>query len=180
TSKTFYGFNTEKITQAITWEDISVDGKLQVRMRVVNSIPDRVSVSYIKLTYAQKTDASLSTDKVFTLQENVLNKSYVEIKNAAAGSQLYDITNPYEVIRIGTTSTSTLNAVVSGTATTRKILTSNTTLTPKVSKVNFRQITPSAHNYIIISHPLLRKPAMGYDDPVKGYGAYRASAEGGG
>ncbi|HKY52835.1 MAG TPA: C25 family cysteine peptidase, partial [Anaerolineales bacterium] len=80
---------------------------------------------------------------------------------------------------IGTNSTTTLNAVIPDTTEGKKLFLCNTTLIPAIKPVTFRQIIPNQHDYVIISNTLLRKPALGYSDPVKGYADYRASVEGG-
>ncbi len=177
----FSGYEANIFSQAIDWTDIAADGTLTVRVKVigVGGNPDRVSVSYLKLKYPQQIDAQGATEKVFELRENTSDKSYVEINNAVSNTRLFDISDPSNVSRIGTTETSTLNAVVSSTNTARKILATSIVTVPSVKPVTFRQIIPSQHDYIIISHPQLRNPGGGYSDPVEAYAAYRASDEGG-
>ena len=178
----FQGYEAFKSSHAIDWTDVAADGTLIVRVRVVGvgSQPDRVSASYIKLKYPQRLDVAGASEKTFILPVNPAGKSYIELENPSPGLRLFDVTDPANLIRIGTTANSTLNAMVPSTDTQRKIYTSNTTITPAIKAISFRQITPSQHNYIVISNPLLRKPALGYSDPVKDYAAYRASVEGGG
>ena len=177
----FYGEGSAIFSQAINWTDIASDGTLSVLIKVVGvgGNPDRISISYMKLNYAQQTDSQGSTEKVFVLNENPLNKSYIEINNTISNLRLFDITDPSNVSKIGTTTTATLNAVVPFTNTSRKILMTSIVTVPSIKSVTFRKIIPAAHDYIIISHPLLRKPGGDYYDPVVAYAAYRASDEGG-
>ena len=49
-----------------------------------------------------------------------------------------------------------------------------------IKRVSFRQIDPSASDYIVITHSSLRRPAEGYLDPVKAFAEYRSLPEGGG
>ena len=119
------------------------------------------------------------TEKTILIEPNAGGKSYIELNNPSAGLSLYDITDPNSITRIGTSSTSSLNAVVPSTTDGKKIFATNSKLTPSIKAVTFRQIIPNQHNYIIISNPLLRAPALGYSDPVKAYADYRASVEGG-
>ena len=182
TSLNFTGFEPQKIVLPIQWSDISVDDKLTVRVKVigVGGQPDRISVSYIKLQYPELVNAGGSSDKTFALAANSNDKSFIQIENTLADTRLFDITDPNTVSQIGTTLTTTLDAIVPATASPRKIFGSTGTITPTIKPVNFRKIIPSQHDYIIIGHPLLRKPALGYGDPIKAYAEYRASPQGGG
>lgn len=178
----FFGYTKSLISVPIAWTDVSSDGKLAVRVTAngVDGQPDRVSVSYIRLRYPQNYNSNGATEKTYNLAENGFGKSYIEIENPATGLRIFDVTNSNNVVRIGTTITSTLNAVVATTATSRKLYTTTTILTPPVIKrVTFRQINPTAHNYIIISHRQLMKAALGYADAVRAFGGYRASTAGG-
>jgi hypothetical protein len=183
TTNDFYGYSTSKINQAITTADIGSDGKMVIRVKAngIGGGSDRFSLAYAKLTYAQQFNEAGVNEKVFQLAVNPLNKSYIEIQNPSPGSRLYDITDPANVSIIGTTSTTTLNAIIPGTSASRKIFaTANVMLPASIKQATFRQIFPDEHNYIIISNKVLMKSALGYDDPVKAYGGYRASTEGGG
>ena len=178
---TFSGFESQKITVPIQWTDIEVDGTLPVNVKVngVGGQPDIISVAYIKLKYPQAFDITGASEKIFRLTENTNGKSFIRIQNPSLGLRLFDVTNPGSVTQIETTGSPTLDAIVPSTLSERKIFASNTTITPEIKPVNFRQIIPSQHNYIIIGHPLLRQPALGYSDPIEAYAAYRASTEGG-
>lgn len=178
TTVPFYGYETYKLTQEIEWSDIAADGSLTVSVKPVAS-NDYLGISYIKLRYPQQFNAGAS-EKTMTLSGNAGNKSYITLQNPVVGMQLFDITDPSSLVMIGTSLSSTLNAIIPNTASPRKIFASAVTRTPALYPVTFRGIDPSAHDYIIISHPMLRKPALGYSDPVKAYAEYRASAAGGG
>ncbi|MBA4057239.1 MAG: hypothetical protein C0490_21175, partial [Marivirga sp.] len=182
TVNNFYGYSTSKINEAITWSDIGGDGKMIVRIKAngVGGGSDRFSLAYAKINYPQFFNATGVSEKIFQLAENPLNKSYIEIQNPPTNARLYDITDPATVIIIGTTSTTTLNAIIPNTLLSRKLYITTTVLTPaSIKQVAFRQIIPDEHNYVIISNRSLMKSALGYDDPVKAYGGYRASVAGG-
>lgn len=176
----FSGFNAYKYTTQLAWSDITA-GSLTVGVKVtgIGGEPDRISVGYCRIQYAQGFNAPVATEKIFYIPENPSGKAYVEIQSPPSGVTLWDITDPGEVVRIGTTLTGTLNAVIPATG-PRKILATTTTITPEISPVTFRQINPGQHDYIVITHPLLRRSAGGYSDPVEAYAAYRASDAGGG
>lgn len=174
----FSGAEVVNLSAVLNWTDVGADGKLVVRVRAVNSV-ERLSASYVKVNFPQTFNQSGAAEKIFSLTENAGNKSYIEIQNAPGGTRLFDITNPGQVIPIGTTLTSTLNAVINNTSTSRKILATNSFITPSVVPVSFRSIDPTQHDYLIISHQKLMKPAGEYSNVVKAYGGYRASAAGG-
>jgi hypothetical protein len=178
----FSGFATAKINQEIAWSDIAGDGSLSVTLQVIGvTNADRISVSYIKLTYPQATNAVNAPEKVFHLVARNIGKSLLAIQHPAPNTRLFDITDPNNVVQIGSTLVSSeRHAVVPATSVPRKVYATNTTLTPVVKQVHFSAITPGETDYIIITHPLLRKPAAGYADPVAEYAAYRSSAAGGG
>lgn len=178
---TFSGYTAYTFTQELAWSDVAANGSLAVRLKVIGAAggTDRLSASYIKLRYPQTIDALSLTEKVLRLDAKAGGKSYIQIQNPPAGLRLFDITNLSAVVRIGTTSSSTLNAVIPSTATSRTIFASSTVISPEIKPVTFRYVNPQDHNYIIISHPLLRKAGGGYNDPVKAYAEYRASTAGG-
>lgn len=179
TTLNFSAFQSYKYQTSLQWSDISMDGKLIVSVKVTGS-PDRVSVGYILLKYPQQVDQDDAASKVFIIPENDAGSSYLEIKNSAAGTRLYDVTNPSNVIRIAATETTTLNAVVENTTVNRKLLAVSAPHDASIKRTSFRSINPSAQNYVIVTHKLLRKPAGGYIDPVKAYGEYRSLPQGGG
>ena len=177
----FANFNTLNITQTLNWSDIGADGKIVVRVRAlgINNASDRLSVSYIKITYPQTFNQAGAAEKIFRLNPNASNKSYIEIQNTPVGLRLFDVTDSNNVLKIGTFNSPVFNAIVPNTATTRKILATTLFTVPEIKKVSFRNFDPAAADYIIISHPALMKPGGTYVDPVKAYAAYRASVEGG-
>lgn len=183
TTKNFINYQTSKVDLPILWSDISAGGQLVVRVKAlgVGGARDRLSVSYIKVTFPQDFNMASQPSKVFQLTANPSNKSYIEISNPASGLTLWDITDPNNVVTIGTAAAgANTSAVVPNTNTSRKLLAKNSFSTAIIKKIKFRQINPSLSNYLIISNKTLMKPALGYSDPVKAYGGFRASTEGGG
>jgi hypothetical protein len=181
-SISFTGFEHKTYIKTLEWTDIGSDGKLTVAIKVYGEVgqADRFSVSYIKLRYPQQYTMANSAQKVFVTSENATNSSYLKIQSFLTGTRLFDITVPSSVVQVATSiNDGTLNAVVTSTSVERKILSVSTTITPKVSKINFRQINPQLHDFIIIAHPFLRQSAGGYSDPVTAYAEYRASPQGG-
>lgn len=178
-SITFSPFETIRITEEVDWSDITSDGKLKLRIKAVNGgFANYLSLAYAKIVYPQKTDAALKSSNQFYIPENPAGKTYIEIANASANYRLFDVTDQNAVIRLGTTITSTVNAIVPFSG-RRKILGTSVTLSPQIVRSTFRPITSGEHDFVIVTHPDLRVPAGEYADPVKAYAEYRASAEGG-
>jgi len=178
----FDGFETTTVTSAINASDIGADGKLTIRLAAPTATTNRpqFSASYIKLIFPQNFNSSGLSEKVFYLQAQPSGKTYVEWDNAPPAMRIWDISDPASIISIGTrVSGNSLTAVVGSTQTPRKLYAFTSTNTPSIKKIHFRLIDPSQSDYIIISNQVLMKPALTYNDPVKAYAGYRASAEGG-
>ncbi|MFN3839402.1 MAG: C25 family cysteine peptidase [Cyclobacteriaceae bacterium] len=183
TSHNFSGFTPVALTLPINWTDIGADGNMTVRVRALSQGAGaaRLSASFIRVTMPQSFNAIGANEKLFILHENPSDKSFVEIQNPLSGSRLFDVTDPANVVWYNPpTPASPLHPVISGTSVSRKLfLTSVVRSVTGIKRVVFRQFNPAEHDYIIISHPLLRQPSGGYADPVAAYGGYRASADGG-
>ncbi|MFN8337050.1 MAG: C25 family cysteine peptidase [Cyclobacteriaceae bacterium] len=175
--QSLYGSEVVTLSGELNWADIGPDGKLFVQVKSVGT-GSRLSASYIRLQYPQTFNAAGATEKVFRLNPNPGNKSYLEILNAAPNTQLFDITEPNNVVAIDPKGTTTLKPVIDNTFSSRKIFATSVFSTPVIKRISFRNINP-AGEYVIISNKALMKPAAPYTDPVKAYAAYRTSAEGG-
>jgi Peptidase family C25 len=178
----FFGYEMPTISATLNWTDIGANGKISVRITAGASTTNRFqfSASYIKLTFPQSFDAQGLNEKIFRLRADPFNKSYIEIENPVVNFRIWDVSDSDNVSTIGTRLTgSVLSAVVANTSSSRKLFTSNTTITPSIKSVSFRQLSATTANFLIITNNALMKPAGGYDDVVKAYAAYRASAGGG-
>lgn len=177
---TFAGFASYNFAQDIEWSDVESDGKLHIKVRVTGAGgPDRVSVGYIRVAFPQRTNMAAAAEKLFSLDAGA--EALLSIQNATTGTQLFDVTDPSAPVRITAEQTSTLDAVIAAADVPRNILVTSQFFTPSpVRVVKFRQIDPAQHNYVIVTHPSLRKPALGYIDPVKAFAEYRSLPEGGG
>ncbi len=178
----FLNYETSLLSFPLAWTDVGGDGKMTVRVKITpTGARDQVSVSYINLILPQNYDVQLSAEKIIHVAPNPGNKSYIEIQNPAPASRVWDITASADVSLIGTTPiTGGLSAIIPNTLAGRTLYVSNATRSGVLQKVTFRAISPSLHNFIILSHRSLMKPALGYGDAVQAYAAYRASAAGGG
>ena len=159
-------------------------GTLVVRMIVNGGAeggPDNVSISYIKLTYPQATDALGDSSKYVRLVANVAGKSYVELANPSTNPMLLDVTDADNPVSIGhNMSGNLLTAIIPNTAVARKLLAGSQRNSFSIKKASFSSINPATVNYLIVTHPTLRQAAGNYSDPVQAYATYRSTAEGGG
>lgn len=180
-SISFSGYQSYKHTQEIEWSDIDSNGKLSLKVRVRGLAgADRVSVGYIRLTYPQQISMAGVAEQIFLLAEDGSSSRYVRIPDPSTAMRLFDITDVATPVQIGSVLTSTLDAVVPGPG-RRRVLATGVVQSPgSIRRVTFRNFDPASFNYIIVTHPSLRKPALGYTDPIKAYGEYRALPEGGG
>lgn len=179
TSPSFFAFETPKLTLPLNFSDIGAGGSLTVRVRLLTSAVDQISVASARVTFAQNFDVSSLTEKVFNLPPNSGNKSYVEILNPPVGVRIWDITDHNNVGTIGSVNLSGgIGAVVPETINGRRLYLASSTLSTTLTKVSFRPLSP--RDFVIISHRSLMKPALGYANPVQEYAAYRASSAGGG
>jgi len=176
-------FESVVVTIPLMWSDISVDGRVHIRLvspPAANNRP-QFSVSYLDVTFPQNFQSISLIEKVFNLQSNTDGKSYVEWDNAPITMRVWDVTDPTAIISIGTrVSGNQLTAVIPGTETPRTLYAFTLTHTPAIQKVKFRLIDPAQAEYLVISNSLLMKPALAYANPVTAYAGYRASAVGGG
>lgn len=178
----FANYETPTLTLPLQWSDVSA-GQVIVRVRVlgVDGARDRVSVSYVRITYPQSFDLAAASEKDFVLSPRAGGRSYLEVLNLTPGTRMWDITEPAAPVLVGGQSAGgVMRYIVRNTAQARRLWAATTFRTPAIRKVLFRSLQPQQADYLIVTHATLRKPAGGYIDPVAAYGGYRASAEGGG
>jgi hypothetical protein len=176
----FSAFESKLFAGDLEWSDISGDGKVTISVKVIGvGAVDRMSVGYIRLRYPQQTNIAGNASKKFVLRENAGGTSSVQLTNALPGTRIFDVTDVENVSRLSTTGSSTLNVFVPSTLSSRQLWATNSTLSTSVRKASFRSYTPGSYDFVIITHPDLRKPVSGYIDPVKAYAEYRSLPEGG-
>lgn len=176
------GFDPLRIEEAIEWSDLTADGKLPIRVAVDNvGKADYVSLCSAKLTYARTPDALAAAMSLTTLPDNT-GTLLLQISNPESGATIFDVTEPANVRIIVTTSTpSALSALIPNADISRALYIGASRMEPaKIVPVKFRELASGVADYIIVTHPVFRKPGLGYGDPVKAYAAYRASETGGG
>ena len=180
----FSGYNTLKISQAISWPNIGAGGTLVVRVEILNNggTQSNISVSYLKLNYSRQTDMASGSYREFPLQVKASGGDVVEITNTVAGSRIYDITDPDNVVAVIDTDTSptTITCGFADATVGRKLVVGVPVTSFSMQRVAFRRFVPADYNYLIISNKILMQPAGSVNNAVEAYAAYRASPDGGG
>ena len=179
TEVTFDYYDSYRLDELLEWSDVG-DEQCTVRITVngVGGEADNVSLSYVRLTYAQRADAE-AADLLINLPADSRGKSYLTVDNPPLSSLLLDITDPNAPEQIGVNVTAgQLTAVVPNTTTPRQLYVGERKPVPAVRRVSLAPVDPSA-TFLIISHPALHRPGGQYSDPVAAYQAYRSSPEGG-
>jgi len=180
---TFNGFAATKLTYPLAWSDVDATGSITIRLVAPPEVNNRLqfSASYVRVVFPQTFQIILPVERTFRLAENAGGKSYVEWSGANASTRVWDVTDAENPVTIGTQLTgATLQAMVDQTQTSRELFVFDNVRSATLKRVNFRSLTPSQHNYIIISHQDLMQAAGGFANPVKAYAGYRASEVGGG
>lgn len=169
----------------IEWTDVSTSGELIISVSVngVNGAADRIALSYIKLDFDHSFDLSNEDSQKIALNANPAGKSFLKIINPLSNSQLWDVSDSFTPIAIGTNSSfQELTAIVSNTTQVRELYLQSQNLTAEnTEKITFEKISPEDYNYLIVSNKLLRNStSIGTADPVDAYKEYRETADGGG
>ncbi len=166
-------------TSDLAWSDIGSDGRLYIRITPngVNGAADRISISYISITFPQQYQTGSATGKEFHLPENPGNISYVEIGGIVDPGNLWDITQPDNPINIVyPVPQATLNTLIPNTSVSRTLFYSEELLSsPSIHQVNFRSFNPTQYDFLMVYHRDLSRPAGSYVNPIQAYAAYRES-----
>ncbi len=186
-SLSWRGFDTQYLDGTVPIATIT-GGQLVVRVRVLSNsttVIDRFSIAYVRLRYAQNLDlGNNTTDRTFVLPASGQDYYRLALINPPTGLRVYDVGRPNNVrlLRsLGAGLGQQLYAVDGAIAGTKVFANVQPFQLQALSlkRVNFRNINPQAHNYLIISSRALMRPAQGVANPVRAYADYRASAQGG-
>ena len=169
----------------LAWSDVDPSGALVIRMNVVGieGQSDFVSTSYAEITFPQSFQLNSGEQDIFHLNTTTGGKTYLQVaSDASSSTRLFDITTENSPIRINTNPLAgQVDLVVNGTTTSRKVLgVTGTKTVPEILSYSFQQIDLTAVDYIMISHPELRKNSSAGSDPVQAFKTYRESEAGGG
>ena len=165
--------------------DIGASGEMVVRVNTTGftGASDHVSTALIRVTYPQTVSMTSAENKLFTTRELLpTDRAYLQIETSnAAGTEIYDISNALNPVRITSTNFSDrLECIIPGPETERKILAvTNPIFVAKVEPVSFEAVDVTS-DYLIVTHAALRQVASDGLDPIQSFADYRASIVGGG
>lgn len=180
TTTQFKNYDNAHFETELTTGDLSASGTVIFSIQPQEPA-EEVSVSYMKLHYPQRIDFGTASQKTLRLSINSAGRSRLDLTNAGTNSRLFNITDPTNVSVInGQLSAGHWQGVIHSTQQPQSLLAVKQPQSVLALKpVYFRQIDPKKHNYLIVTHSLLRQPAGNETDPVQAYAAYRASEAGG-
>ncbi|GAB3526689.1 hypothetical protein GCM10027443_02190 [Pontibacter brevis] len=182
-------YASAKDRQPVEFSDINAQGKLTLQVAPVATPANLNSISFAYgiLTYPQK--PIFAGTAMFLYTDSTRSSTpFFSLSNTPATAVAYDVTDPYNVLRIeGHLGGAWKGFVVdAGSGRTHKVLIADAAQPLRPAKVNrtgikFRSIDPSNHNYIVLTNRRLMKPVAGSNLPApQEYAAYRASPGGGG
>ncbi|MER2997752.1 C25 family cysteine peptidase [Pontibacter populi] len=184
-----YGDDFAKSKATLEFTDFTSSGQISLYIERVGPdiTADQVGFAFGNVTYPQATNYPIGQPQLVFYTDPARGQSpYYEVKNSPVTSVAYDVTDPYNAVRIAGYSASTGKGfVIDGNSISRKVLVADVSKLWKPTRtdknIRFRKITPSAHNYIILTNKRLMKTVSGESlRAPEAYAAYRASAAGGG
>ncbi len=175
----FDNYITSRFDTDLAATDLATGG--QVLLTAQPGEPgEEASVSYLTLQYPQRITSTSPTDQWLQLRPNATGRSLLDLPGSPSGTRIFDVSNPDALSLVGSYATDHWRGIVRTTQTSRRLLVSSQPRTVlSLTPVRFRQIDPARHNYLIVTHPLLRQSVGSVVDPVRTYAAYRASLSGG-
>ncbi len=179
-STQFQFFDNQLFSTDLLWSDLPAGENFKVRVAVTSSGPDHVSVAYIRLSYPEVPNMDGAVRKEFEVEASN-NPQSLTIAATSTVNKVYDITDENNVNILGhsdqggTIVTRIPPAIISS----RLLVEQSPIPVTGITRVRFRNIDASRHNYLIVSNKSLRMPAGNYQDPVQSYAAYRSSEQGG-
>lgn len=155
---------------------ISEDGNLVLQVRTGSG--SRVAVAYARVQVSQEIKDFPNDNKHITFL-NTGSRKYVPVKTSNPQEiRIFDITDEVNVKRLSKGVFSDRVEVVLGMSSTKMLAVRQPRLVASLAPIAFPSISLTGVNYLIVSHPTLRKDDLG-NDPVLEFEKYRASPEGG-
>ncbi len=177
----FTGWVNHSFNTVIAETNISGTDRLIVRILAEGfpGISERFSVAYTNIIFRQKTSVGAGENKLFTLDNPSMANAWLQISTTnATGTDIYDVTDPIDPIRLATTNfPDRVEVVVPDAINNHKVFAvTNASSVPSIEQVTMNSTSLSSKDYLIITHKKLQSSG----DPVNDYKMYRESATGGG
>ena len=141
-----------------------------------------ISLWSVKYRFPQLTTMGGQPFRQFILNPNTAGTATLKIDAAPAELTVVDVTDEANATLLAGSldGGSYTVGVPNAGAERRLVATTSPAGVSGITALTFPAIDPGQPNYIIITHPLLRVPTAGVNDPVQAYADFRASAQGGG
>ncbi|MCH7411509.1 C25 family cysteine peptidase [Belliella sp. DSM 111904] len=179
---TYQNYQAIHIEASLQSSDFNSDGSIVIQVLSNGTTnTDNTSIAYAKLTFPkQLVNRDVNKEWIITQgQEGLL-----EWTGLISSYVAHDLTDPSNPIRIPLTQNADkISMKVGLEGEVRRVLMENTQNIREINvmrAVRFRNFLDQAADFIIVTHPVLRRPSASYGDPVTAYAAHRASPAGGG
>jgi hypothetical protein len=168
-------YDTQVFYAALTPNDLTEKGLLSLTY-VPTTPGESVSASYAEWTYPQRTEL-LPTDT-----QKLLHPTGQEaiVLSGPDSLRFFDVTNALRPRQLTSSVGQDGTLVVSPGGSQSLLVVKNPVSVTSIRPVRFPALDSVTTDYLILTHPLVRKPVAGSADPVADYAAYRASEAGGG
>ena len=168
-------YDTKVLRASLTPDDLTEKGLLSLAY-VPTTPGESVSASYAEWTYPQRTELlPTDTQKLLhpTGQETIALSSPDSLR-------FFDVTNALRPRQLTSGVGQDGTPVVSPGGSQSLLVVKNPLSISNIRPIRFPALDSVTTDYLILTHPLVRKPVAGSTDPVADYAAYRASEAGGG
>ena len=167
-------YETQRFRASLRPEDLDSTERVNITF-VPRGTDQRVSVSYIEWTYPQRLSAAQSASQkmLFPVGESAIPL------DSAQNARFFDVSAPNSPRQLPAQSDGK-KTTVDPSGSSRILVVRKPLPVTNLHPVKFKNIDSVNADYLIITHPLVRKAVAGTTDPVADYAAYRASAAGGG
>ncbi|MCA8829475.1 putative type IX secretion system sortase PorU2 [Hymenobacter pini] len=193
----FANFDYARGSYALLSTDRAANGRVTILVKQLlgttsnQRLGDRARVAYVRVTYPETIYwRPRLTQQLFSSDSTLASPAYYQLDSIPATVRGYDVSDPYDVQRVEgrpgqiATQRSFVFSTANGRTRTLLLADADRALVPvDARRVIFRQVSPAAHNFIIVTSRVLMKAAAssGVTTPnaVRAYSDYRASALGG-
>ncbi|MCB2408971.1 C25 family cysteine peptidase [Hymenobacter lucidus] len=189
-TRVFENYELQTFSYPLLVTDIDASGKVVVHFEAdKQKVGERISIISSAISHSQPSAWNASRGALRFHNDSTLGSApaYYSLDNLPATVRGFDVTDPYNVQRVeGRAETGTRRGYVFPSArpgsTQRNLwlVDEAKAIAPLAAvPVRFRNISPAAHNFLIVTHQALMKPAGDTLNPVREYAKYRASTAGG-
>jgi hypothetical protein len=178
----FENFATENVVEELLPSDFNENGDLVIRVTSlgVEGAIDNVSVNYIRVAFETPVSGADFDKRVFGFPAGVRKLSVNDISRNYVAYDITDIHHPIKKQLSSDQGNLEFRVGLPDRDSEVLVQRSDRIVEPHVlQKVRFRNLLDQKADYLIITHPRLKRPAANYGDPVTAYAAYRASPAGG-